>query len=957
MRALINRIFLVLGFLLGTTSLAQTNPDDFFDGLDTNNVADYDSVMTLLFGQLAQTNYPSGIIWDRTVKGSKMGIQDGSATMPAITGDEFAGIYDELYWSHIDNDHLPNLNEYLDKIYPIYDLTFENDDFLTIPMGILHFDFQELKPNALDDELIVPVGNAFQDNSTTSPFLNKKLFSVAGLVDTIDYDTVHFYFDSSMFFTNYIHEISRIEIDMGDGTGFHTTFLETVETADYSAVIGEVTVTVRITYDNNEVFQSSSTFYNKSDDVGTRSGNGKPNETIYYTTTPDYLPTILLREAKIGIWWADCNASEKIRQPAIFVLGFDPGPFGLLTKGAFKKKYNGINSSSGTLDQLRSAGYDVILVKFRDGVDFVQNRSKLLVKILDDINERKRVNGFEFETVIMGLSLGALTARHALAKMEKGYMDGSRSEAHHCRLYLSNEGEYQGANTQLGMQHFVNKFWTNLSIPHVVASPFISLHYILKGAVDAPAAKQLNIYHNSETGNFNNPDQGEHFRRTDLMNEFDNNFNHFWTHPQKKGYPNFCRLNSFSSGDAEGDGDFLHYVGLSNGELMLSFDGSLGISNLIALGYIREFEYYALNDTPKSIVFQAYTGFGIGLFGFNASVGGWSRKTTKNVIPLDNGPGGYEPIHSSLASLLNPLGNYFEDPCFTPIKSVLDIRDGNINGKQYNLEANGLLFNRKNLAGIPERIAGSTYGYPHLSPSYDPQNLLTPFDAVSATSSNDRHTKIEDGNTNFFIIDEIVGIYYSYLQNDKVGDQQPGYNAEYHAINKMRAGSAVTFAKPEGPYIIRPNSRIVCSAQESITLEPGFESETGSNFLAFIRDFGCSFGDQGGGSKSQANGYSTDQESENEINFESTLESESTKNQIKIYPNPSTGMYNFEISNRSITNENYLIEVVDLSGRKIFTTTDSRQKITFDLADQQSGIYLVKVYFENQVETIRIVKH
>ena len=63
-------------------------------------------------------------------------------------------------------------------------------------------------------------------------------------------------------------------------------------------------------------------------------------------------------------------------------------------------------------------------------------------------------------------------------------------------------------------------------------------------------------------------------------------------------------------------------------------------------------------------------------------------------------------------------------------------------------------------------------------------------------------------------------------------------------------------------------------------------------------------------------------------------------NFIHVYPNPTTGLVNFEL----LSEGKYEVMVTDISGRNILTTSDQR---SFDLSGYETGIYFLKIRTEN----------
>ena len=69
-------------------------------------------------------------------------------------------------------------------------------------------------------------------------------------------------------------------------------------------------------------------------------------------------------------------------------------------------------------------------------------------------------------------------------------------------------------------------------------------------------------------------------------------------------------------------------------------------------------------------------------------------------------------------------------------------------------------------------------------------------------------------------------------------------------------------------------------------------------------------------------------------------------NKLNIYPNPSTGIFFFELN--TLTDDEYRIQIYSLSGSLVFDEllhieANTQQKFRVDLADAESGVYIVKL--------------
>jgi hypothetical protein len=75
--------------------------------------------------------------------------------------------------------------------------------------------------------------------------------------------------------------------------------------------------------------------------------------------------------------------------------------------------------------------------------------------------------------------------------------------------------------------------------------------------------------------------------------------------------------------------------------------------------------------------------------------------------------------------------------------------------------------------------------------------------------------------------------------------------------------------------------------------------------------------------------------------------SEINTNQVSVYPNPSNGLVNVQVSEKSI------ITLVDLVGRVIATyQVNGNETIRFN---QATGLYILKVESKNQVSTHKLI--
>jgi hypothetical protein len=73
---------------------------------------------------------------------------------------------------------------------------------------------------------------------------------------------------------------------------------------------------------------------------------------------------------------------------------------------------------------------------------------------------------------------------------------------------------------------------------------------------------------------------------------------------------------------------------------------------------------------------------------------------------------------------------------------------------------------------------------------------------------------------------------------------------------------------------------------------------------------------------------------------------------VSVYPNPSAGIFTVEFANGL----NKTINVTDITGRVVLTTTSTADKVNVNISNLSNGIYYIKVISNNKAEVIKVVK-
>lgn len=138
-------------------------------------------------------------------------------------------------------------------------------------------------------------------------------------------------------------------------------------------------------------------------------------------------------------------------------------------------------------------------------------------------------------------------------------------------------------------------------------------------------------------------------------------------------------------------------------------------------------------------------------------------------------------------------------------------------------------------------------------------------------------------------------------------------------------------------------------AEKSIKFRPGFKAVSGSTMKAFIsRD--CHY--SGNDSQTAMKSYSIDNVSYEFVDneFEHNDESALREEMFQVYPNPTTGLLNVDVSEQTVN-----IRVIDLYGRQIRNFENVKGSIEIDLTDERAGIYAVTIDNDTYHLTYKVV--
>jgi hypothetical protein len=831
-----------------------------------------------------------------------------------------------------------------------------------IPLFVLDYDFSRISKQKREEiektELPYP-------KLKTADFSKLNLFCSAFFMEELVLnDNTKFYWDESTYKTNTKKIIKSITLSTNTGT----IEIKSGELVDLRKIIKsnskDAIISLSILYSDGSK-KTSSFILNLSNLEQSKSGEKK------YTALDEYLfwnkSGEFGNDPKIKYHIKYGCGHSSILKPYIMVAGFGPytGEWLInLAQGwptGSLEMYDNMNVE-GLCDDLLAAGYDIVLAQFAPPNADIRNNADRLEELINLLNTLKYSNGSYEENIVHGVSAGALCLKLTLQRMEKKHLE-SNGPHPHTKLFVSFDGENQGANIPLGNQHsvwYLDEYHTGIKV--------YALHYIL----NADLSKQLLKYFYTQTGNQASPGQGHHPMRDYYLWE------HSYANHSKNthliGYPSFNRNISITNGSSTPN--------ITNEN-----------SNNFPYPKTEEYTIFAqnnrnrswrvnLNGSGKTTVFS-YEHFKpiVGLRAYHFV-------TDEKCLVLDNSPGGSVIGANPLMSTMEEMDSKISGKAdvyrpntlfsFTPTIFTLDIRNYDaIKSKyrlDYNLKTNKLMYQHKDDVNNPQGNQSDIYGYPHLAYPYSHYWQITPFDAVFAWSQNTEHLTFSIASKTYGDITnekEPWRAYYpSYMgdifkkfvleeadyQQAFIQNKQYGWNArnnyiyitEIKAPKTISAGKEVTQRTDFKVVEVLKNANVTFQAGESISLKSGFQVLAGGVFHAVIQRFNCNSLKM----MTITTNHSSIQEagdSKAEVELQAFEKSEN----IMVYPNPATGEITIQLpKNIDISVEKGTYFIYDLQGQLHRTGTLEQTPIQLSIKE---GIYLVKVKHNQNEYTEKLI--
>ena len=903
-------------------------------------VSGMEEAIDIIYGKLDTNNYPTKILMSKAPYDPRIKFADGSLN------DSVFDYYDWLF--SYNNLRYSSLHPYgfINELSMDSLLQIDNVSNQIINIGVQYYKYNIIKDDALENGFLTFDQNSIiESGNPTDIYEEKLLFLASPLLTEVNSNSVQYILRNEYLLMNQ-NNISNIYIDFDDGEGFILIGLNEVNSILYNSE-GVKIITVKFALTNGQ------DIYCKSRIIVHEPFESSEKRNSPYTN-PDYGPVNISADNTIhpkykggttsgsyAIWYAFNNCDKVLRKPLIVSGGFNPkdgkalvfdnnfvenyiapkigdvvpglysGWRGLLYE-TYDGTYNnfsfdppsddqkdgrvGEDNGNDWLKKMRREGYDVIIVKYDDGVGYVQNNAQVMIEVIKKVNQLKTqglnpgaslnplIQGYpnistsdankspaHFENIIGGFSAGALTTRYALTQMEYEYnnnWDHTKYPHHNCKLWYSFEGEMQGSNTSLGFQYFLHcmQIFPVLNKADEINKKICKQAFDISNASGVPS--QNTLY--NLNGDYPNSGSMIEFINPTHVSDFDD----YWDELAQLtyfrnlgyyksaliGYPQDCRRIGIGQGSMIGtentcSGQMYHY---KVKEPFLNSGGT----------WQKTLNSYYLSSTGTNLLMNSEVK--INYFGKDAIFTNWAMMPnlvyTLNTIPYDKAPASTMattatlngiPTFKSLGALTFGRGewevfNINNLNAFAPTVSLFDLHDPNNNYQPAGVNVSPEALNL-NYVNIDDRSGNHGFGYPHLFHPSD-RYKITPFDAICGvgTPDNDEaHTgknnqfHVEDPQPSFgeFMIEEMAPRTL-YLADRIVGQVTPGetYYADFEAPEKIIAGNGKIYndispkiiPTPDNDFTIASNGIVTMRAVQSISLKPGFSAKNGSVFRAYI---------------------------------------------------------------------------------------------------------------------------
>ena len=455
------------------------------------------SDLAYYFDDLDDSYISSGLLFEKGIPYFNLSSYTGSPSDSMNTSNMGFGLaYASVASMALDSTFaLPDPDSYMSAM-KVQD--FETD---TVRLFGLHQEFHHLDSNSLDSNWISYSSGQFHDvlPRSGSPYIKDEVFMIAPAVHQVNHLSFTVLLEDQFHYNNTGLDVDSVFVDLGDGRGYKATTLDSPISVNYGADSIK-SVKVKLLYENDSTYESQFEWYIK--DENTRNGD----QDVDFTHTIDPIP------ASGDPWTGRCGGEinvflacghTDIVKPFIWAEAFNPivgdlNMAALTPVDIFDRMTHedAMFNSEDLWDYLINEGYDIIILDYDNGADYLPRTAEFIEEALRWVNERKHANGSYEENVLLGQSMGGVCSNYALKEME---LD---NEDHEVGTFIIFDSPIMGVNIPIAAQECLLDICT-LPVNHPdpnFAPGYLPLYYYVPILEDAanllflPATRTMTRY-------------------------------------------------------------------------------------------------------------------------------------------------------------------------------------------------------------------------------------------------------------------------------------------------------------------------------------------------------------------------------------------------------------------------------------------------------------------------------
>lgn len=458
-----------------------------------------------LFAGMNKSGVTSGILYDRVW--SVAGLHDFNPVTDTVEGDLLEQAFFELYHAAENPAGFLGIEEF-DYVAGL--ARFEKK----IPVAVLDFNFQYIRPTAVEEGLLQNQNGLFFSVPGMNPFMTKNLQMAGLLTESVQPGWQYFTLPDLLCQSNKNNVVQSVTLNFGN-YGTKTILLNQTDSLLINAT-GPVPFIITVHFANGQSFSNIGQIFLQEQGPSRILSVGSPCYSEPAESTEAFQgydePMAFNGINEVSFYYRkdpsiDCNQKIKrlLRKPIIVIDGFDPtnkrNAQAIMDMGFTYLKGPG-NIPTNLGEKLREQGYDLVIVNHIDyelgtrtiqtpygprvvkrlikgGGDYMERNALVLIRIIKDINKELADQGITEKIVIVGPSMGGQISRIALKMMEDQGMN------HNCRLWISMDSNHEGAVVPIGLQEMAK----------ALSFYFYKAWATLKYQINVPIAKQALIHH------------------------------------------------------------------------------------------------------------------------------------------------------------------------------------------------------------------------------------------------------------------------------------------------------------------------------------------------------------------------------------------------------------------------------------------------------------------------------